>query len=609
MHEQELLQVKDRVNRSIPALGWRAVDPTGFGMVSVADQELLGCSRDLERSYLLDNEKYYTDRIYIDGPKDEGRSMDGGISHRIGFSISSPNVMQIRQTYSNIKSKDQDLIEIRLDALIPKDTPESRARVGVYLVQLSSFCRNGSMVSLPSGRTRGFVDQAVFPDSYRYELLEGISKQGYSWLELDDDIPDDIFNSISDEASKHGTKIMLSCYIDDKMEWDVPSREKIERSGGVMVFIKVDSGPSFRRLIRTASLLGSVAGSRSKVIRILPGSFPISGHILGLLGLDLSFIEVSRDEIAGGGVPTPGSSLYDFFLRCGINRELWSKEWSLNDRKIDLNTDLLVHIGNPMDNDISLKINNMVARRMSLDRMMIPYQCTHENLQSMMGQFRTMGIKGLFIDIPFRSSMVSKLDWCDPRSKLSGGVNIVSCSDGKLNGYNTEVYAVSDCLASSGLMKGGSNLLVLGTGLSGRSAALGSSILGINTYIAGPNLERVKRVSREMGNGMKGISFNGLKKFKVNFDAVINSIPFNEGPSSSPHTSPEELVRTIEPQLGLDICRSYQWTPFLSSIESRGGRPIQGSEVLVSSTIRDNKIWDGTIVNEEMIKDILLSLM
>ncbi|MFO8050675.1 MAG: hypothetical protein R6V01_03130 [Thermoplasmatota archaeon] len=540
---------------------------------------------------------------------DEVSSMDGGIYHQIGFSICSRNVLDIRKSYSILKKKDKGLIEIRLDSLRPIDSPESKARTNVFLKQIASFCSKGSIASAPSGRTRGLVDERSLPERYRYELLRKISGQGYSWIELDDEIPDAIFKEMSDQAGQKGTKIMLSSYMEDKLEWKPPSPEKIDLSQGIMVFIKVDSGPSFRRLIRTASKIRQIGKGKTKVIRTLPGSIPISRSILGLLGMDLSFIDIQGvlEENTDPGSSSP--FLMEFNRRCGIEKGLRTTEWSLSKHLIGEDTDILLHLGNPIDDDISLKANNIINNRMGMDRIMIPYPCKHDTLDEELERIRFMDVKGLFVDLPFRSNMVPKLDWCDPISLTSGGVNLVSCSKGRLNGYNTEIYSISDTISATGIIDRGSSVLVLGTGLAGRAAALGASIIGMKTYLAGPGEDRVQKASEDLGNGIKGISFTGLKRSRSSFDAIINSIPFREGAFTAKQPAPEEFVRRIEPGLGIDLNRSHQWSPFLSSVESRGGRPIQGSEILIRSLTWDNRLWTGTEPDIEMLRDIVLTIM
>lgn len=556
-----------------------------------------------------DHEGYYTKRSYEDGLLVEVKPMDGGASHEIGFVISSGSVMGIRKQFTSIRAIDQGLVEIRLDALGLKNTPESKARTGVFLNQIANFCRVGSMASLPSGNTRGRLDVVSMPEVYRIHLLGTIARQGYSWIELDDSIPLQTFKKLSETARSNGTKVMLSSYPEDKIEWEPPSDELLGMCDGIMVFMKVNTGPSFRRLVRTAGRIRSAAADKLKVIRTRPGSMKISRNVLGLLGLDLSFVPMEDDHTPSTRIENYDKNISDFFQRCGIDIKLRNMEWSLSSKTITESTQILIHIGNPIENDISLRLNNILSKRMGLDRVMLPYRCTHDTIDSEMERLKSMNAAGMYVDLPFRSTMLSRLDWCDPISKLSGGVNTVSFDQGRLNGYNTEIYSISDTLNSLDGVNKGSKILVLGTGLPGRSASLGSAIFGMRTYLAGPTLDRVRSITSSLGNGIEGISFNDILRSKDGFDMIINTIPFTEGPFKGGQPAPEEIVRKVEPKIGLDLNRAYKWTPFLSSIESRGGYPVQGSEVLVHSTKRESKLMTGLEVDEEMMRDIILSLM
>ena len=66
-----------------------------------------------------------------------------------------------------------------------------------------------------------------------------------------------------------------------------------------------------------------------------------------------------------------------------------------------------------------------------------------------------------------------------------------------------------------------------------------------------------------------------------------------------------EMVRGLEPSVGMDLYFNVQWTPFLSSIESRGGTPISGADILTRSTMRAFKLLTGEEGNREIIRKII----
>ncbi|MFW3146145.1 MAG: type I 3-dehydroquinate dehydratase [Thermoplasmatota archaeon] len=555
-------------------------------------------------------EQYYNKKTFNTKAGTEVEQMVRRFPEWSGMSIGKSNVMEIRKEYTRFRKMGLELLELRLDSLNPRDSPESRARIAVFYDQIARFCTQGSMVSIPSGNHRGAVSTKYLSEGYRLELLKKLAEQGYSWIELDSDMDEEKFMEIAGTALTSGTRVMLSCYVREGMEWEPPEPSKIEASDGIMVFISAQKGPGLQRLVRTADLLRKVSGERKKVIRPISDDPALYSSILPLLGIDLIFFgegpEKSPSVNALIGDPQPDDVL-GILKRTGVYPSTPSSMWGLADRRVTRDTRTSFQIGSPDDDDLVLKVHNSLELRTGSRTILLPMNCGRERLNSFLENIRSFGASGIYIDKPFRSLVVDMLDWIDPRSKESGGVNLVVCKDRFLYGYNTEIYGISDVIKITE-PKRESTVLVLGTSLSGRSAALASSMLGLRTHIAGSSLEKSQELASSLGVGIKGVSFNALKRPKLTYDIVINSMPFTEGGAATPGTSPEELSRNIEPAYGIELDRSRSWTPFLSSIESRGGIPIQGLDIFVSTIKRDQKLLYGLDVPEEMIKDVLTSL-
>ena len=71
---------------------------------------------------------------------------------------------------------------------------------------------------------------------------------------------------------------------------------------------------------------------------------------------------------------------------------------------------------------------------------------------------------GFNVTIPYKEAIIPLLDEIDPIAKEVGAVNVVKITDGKLKGYNTDVYGFEQLLNRAINGKEISHALVLGTG-------------------------------------------------------------------------------------------------------------------------------------------------
>lgn len=71
---------------------------------------------------------------------------------------------------------------------------------------------------------------------------------------------------------------------------------------------------------------------------------------------------------------------------------------------------------------------------------------------------------GFNVTIPYKEAIIPLLDEIDPSAKEIGAVNVVTIQNGRLKGYNTDVYGFSQLLERALKGKEVEHALVLGTG-------------------------------------------------------------------------------------------------------------------------------------------------
>jgi len=524
--------------------------------------------------------------------------------------LEQSSINSIRKEFTLARKMGFKLMNIRLDGLKPTHSPESRARFGVHIVQIASFSKMSSIASLPPARRGGKVSERELSEKVRLEMLMTIASQGFSWVELEDDIPLEELKTISDRAHGSGSKVLISGVHSSKSEWQPPSMEILMLCDGYKISFEINSGEDIRDMLSVSSSIRGDIGDR-KLIITTTGKPPAEIELLSpAFGSDYFLMDHSFDP--DGSRTDPIRSKTDipmeFWKRIGMVGSAGQKEWSLGDHKISQNTKICLHIGNQNDSELKLPINNSISRRMNDDSTMVPGTVTRGSLDRFLRKVRGMGIQGISVDMPYMSKCISHMDWTDTRSKRIGAINLIVSKKNKFYGYNTELYAIFDVLKTY-VDDPKSTILVIGCGVAGKAAATASRMLGAKTYLAGSNKERTLEVIRSLEEDIEAITYRSIAKHKISPDVIINTLPANLSIGSTEDgLSVADMVRGFEPKVGIDLTRTALWTPFLSAIESRGGNAIPGSEVLIHSIIRDRRLMLGEDVNEEMIEDIISDL-
>ena len=149
---------------------------------------------------------------------------------------------------------------------------------------------------------------------------------------------------------------------------------------------------------------------------------------------------------------------------------------------------------------------------------------------------------GLNVTIPYKRAVMPLLSKCSDTARRTGSVNtIVKKEDGKLYGYNTDVFGFSYLLDFANVKVNGKFCLVLGDGGGAAAVKLVLEALGASRIVcltrSGKNrLDDIKSfsdaeilinttpVGMYPNNGEAAVSLDGLTKLEAVFDIVYNPL-------------------------------------------------------------------------------------
>lgn len=124
------------------------------------------------------------------------------------------------------------------------------------------------------------------------------------------------------------------------------------------------------------------------------------------------------------------------------------------------------------------------------------------------------------VTIPYKESIIPYLSFIDDNAKEIGAVNTIVNKDGKLFGYNTDFYGLSQLIRHANVEIDGKKVAILGTGGTSKTARAVVKSLGAN---------EIQIVSRTAKDGC--ITYEQLYNDYSDIDVIINTTPVGMYPN------------------------------------------------------------------------------
>ncbi|MDD7469360.1 MAG: shikimate dehydrogenase [Porphyromonas sp.] len=179
---------------------------------------------------------------------------------------------------------------------------------------------------------------------------------------------------------------------------------------------------------------------------------------------------------------------------------------------------------------------------------------------------RTDHWDGFNVTTPYKTAIIPYLDRLDPLAAAVGAVNCVTCREGLLTGYNTDVEGFAVSLREEvGERTLPSSALILGSGGASCAVRVALEQLGISS----------KTVSRS-----RGLTYDKLTQEQLaHTPLIVHATPL--GSAKYPGAKPPLPYDALHPgQLLIDLTYEPEVTPFLAEGRAHGCRTANGLTML-----------------------------
>lgn len=224
------------------------------------------------------------------------------------------------------------------------------------------------------------------------------------------------------------------------------------------------------------------------------------------------------------------------------------------------------------------------------------------DIVNVVAKLKDKGYKGVNVTIPYKIEIMKYLDEVSEEAKAIGAINVISFSNGKAIGYNSDYYGFAMALGKSNIDCKGKTVVILGTGGASRAVV---------QYLINNSVANIIFVSSNVKNAkikypqFKVISYAQIREL-VNKDLIINCTPVGMYPNSEATPIKKELLLGFEG--AIDLIYNPKETVFLKDARSLGLKTSNGIYMLVAQAIKAQEIWNHCTISNEVLKSILKNI-
>ncbi len=267
--------------------------------------------------------------------------------------------------------------------------------------------------------------------------------------------------------------------------------------------------------------------------------------------------------------------------------------------------------GDPIAHSLSPVMQNAALKEAGINSVYGACRVPKERIGEAVAAIRLFDIWGVNLTIPLKEVVLPHLDALDEAARLIGAVNTIVNRDGKLTGYNTDVYGVSKTLeVDLDFNPEGKKVMMLGAGGASRAGIVslcegGAKELGI----ANRNIERAQGLAAEFAEVFPQTAFHvyslapiELAKGLKNADLLINS--------TSVGLKGERFVDFPWQALPTDakvfdmVCTAEE-TPFVESAKRHGHMATGGLGMLAAQGEKAFELWTNVVPKEWLMRSCL----
>jgi shikimate dehydrogenase len=268
-------------------------------------------------------------------------------------------------------------------------------------------------------------------------------------------------------------------------------------------------------------------------------------------------------------------------------------------------------IGDPIEHTLSPTIHNAAFNHLGLDFVFLAFRVKAADLENAICGMRGLGIHGLNVTMPYKSTVTAYLDMLDSAVKFLGSTNTILNEDGKLSGFNTDGVGALQALRENGAKLSKTKVLLLGAGGAAKAIAFALAQEAGELVVLNRATEKAEelaeRLTGTLGKKVVGgsLSPDVIAENLRDSDVLINATSVGMSPDVNQSIVPPQLLRS-----GLtvmDIVYNPVETNLAKDAKAAGANVVSGVEMLISQGAASFEIWTGRAAPVEVMRKAALN--
>ncbi|MDR2963904.1 MAG: hypothetical protein LBU90_09790 [Bacteroidales bacterium] len=154
--------------------------------------------------------------------------------------------------------------------------------------------------------------------------------------------------------------------------------------------------------------------------------------------------------------------------------------------------------------------------------------------------YKSLGMSGMNVTSPYKEKMLKLVDVVDTSAKSIGGINTIVSKNGKLHGYNTDYYGVSQSFTDAGINVKGKTCVVIGAGGAAKAAIFAMLKAGAQVTVVNRTAAKARRIAKQLLCAHATI--DDLQKILPITTIIISALPQNINVIKSAWLTPAHIV-------------------------------------------------------------------
>jgi shikimate dehydrogenase len=254
-------------------------------------------------------------------------------------------------------------------------------------------------------------------------------------------------------------------------------------------------------------------------------------------------------------------------------------------------------IGDPIEHTLSPAIHNAAFDHLKLDFIFLAFRVKAADLENAVRGMRGLGIHGLNVTMPHKSTVIDYLDKVDSTVKFLGSANTILNKNGKLSGFNTDGVGALKALRENGTELSEKKVLLLGAGGAAKAIAFALAEEVGELAVLNRATEKAKKLAEALGRMFNkkvvgdALSPDTIAKNLRGSDVLINATSVGMHPKVNQSIVTPQWLRSD--LTVMDIVYNPVETKLAKDAKAAGAKVISGVEMLIYQGAASFEIWTG----------------